>query len=34
MSNDTKPQSGATTSYKNAPTRTVTAGGWISPTEI
>jgi pimeloyl-ACP methyl ester carboxylesterase len=27
MSNDTKPQSGATTSYKNAPTRTVTAGG-------
>jgi pimeloyl-ACP methyl ester carboxylesterase len=27
MSNDTKPQRGATTSYKNAPTRTVTAGG-------
>jgi pimeloyl-ACP methyl ester carboxylesterase len=27
MSNDTKPPSGATTSYKNAPTRTVTAGG-------
>jgi pimeloyl-ACP methyl ester carboxylesterase len=27
MSNDTKPQGGATTSYKNAPTRTVTAGG-------
>jgi hypothetical protein len=27
MSNDTKPQRGATTSYKNALTRTVTAGG-------
>jgi pimeloyl-ACP methyl ester carboxylesterase len=27
MSNDTQPQSGAATSYKNAPTRTVTAGG-------
>jgi pimeloyl-ACP methyl ester carboxylesterase len=27
MSNDTKPHRGATTSYKNAPTRTVTAGG-------
>lgn len=27
MSNDTKPPSGATTSYKDAPTRTVTAGG-------
>jgi pimeloyl-ACP methyl ester carboxylesterase len=27
MSNDTKPQSGAITSYKNATTRTITAGG-------
>jgi pimeloyl-ACP methyl ester carboxylesterase len=27
MSSDTKPHSGATTSYKNAPTRTITAGG-------
>jgi pimeloyl-ACP methyl ester carboxylesterase len=27
MSNDTKPRGGAATSYKNAPTRTVTAGG-------
>jgi pimeloyl-ACP methyl ester carboxylesterase len=27
MSNDTQPQNGAATSYKNAPTRTVTAGG-------